>query len=103
MNGPNTSNSQTTITSKLSAKDIVSIIGACHNACVSEITIGELYISFHGAKSPVNLTDEAISPDNVVRSVPDEVSYLDTLDKDEELSMKLLSDPLAFEEMVEIE
>ena len=103
MNGPNTSNSQTTMISKLSAKDICSIISACHDADVSEITIGELYISFSGAKCLTNLTDVAISPDNDARSVPDDASFLDALDKDEELSMKLLSDPLAYEEMVEIE
>lgn len=99
MNGPTTSSSLTMAT-KLSAKDICSIIQACSEGGVTEITIGDLYIAFNGAKCPEYLTDVANIPETSLRSVPSEPV---TTEKDEDLTSLLFSDPAQYEEMVEIE
>lgn len=98
MNGQSILNSRTMTASKLSARDICSIIKACNDASVSEIRIGDIHIIFNGAKSPEYLTDAAISPNNGLRSVPSEpvTSEEDVLDQ------LILSNPSEYEEMVEV-
>lgn len=94
------SSKTTTIsTFSLNAKDICSIIKACNDAYVSEITIGDVYISFNGAKSPENLTDVANILETGTRSVP----FEPVTSEEDILTHKLLSNPSEYEEMVETE
>lgn len=95
-NGPATTTSKTTMTSV--SRDLVAIIKACHDASVSEITMGDIHIIFNGAKSPEYLTDVAKSPNNGSRSVPSEP----VTSQEDELERLILSDPSAYEEVVEV-
>lgn len=87
----------------LCGDDIVNIIRACSESQVREFKLGEMHIVLMGQNTPWSLTDVANSPDNEFRSVPDYMPDEGIFDKDEELTQKLLSDPLAYEELVEVE
>lgn len=92
LNGPSTLSSKAGMNFK--ASDLVSIIKACNDANVSEITMGDTRIVFSGAKCPEYLTDVANIPETDSRSVPSE--------SQDELEQLLLSNPSAFEELVEV-
>ena len=93
-----TDNSMKTSSPKFGAKDICSIIEACSKAGVTHISIGDINITFNGAKSPNNLTDVAKDPNNGLRSVPLEP----VTDRDQELEILMITDPERYEEMVEV-
>lgn len=94
-----TSGPMTNSASNLTANDIVKIIKACGDASVSEIAIGDLYICFNGAKCPKDLTDVANIPETSLRSVPSEP----VTSEEDELDRLLLSNPSAYEDVVETE
>lgn len=99
MNGQNTSTSDQA-TTFLTSDDIIKILKGCSDAGVQNFSYQGLEVAF---KSD-NLTFNSFSHDNGTRSVPDFVPDQEgILDRDEELTNKLLSDPLAYEELVEIE
>ncbi len=95
MNGP-----ATTISPALTinSKHLCELIKACSEAKVSEFKLGDLHITFNGAKSPNNLTDVANNPNNGLRSVPLEPVN----DRDQELENLMITDPAAYEEMVSV-
>lgn len=100
MNGPNTSTMDQPMTSSLSSDDIVKILKACSDAKVNELQFRDLKVSFQAD----NLTFTAFGHDNGTRSVPDFAPDQEgVFDKDEELTQKLLSDPMLYEELVETE
>jgi hypothetical protein len=100
MNGQSISTSDQVTTCSLNSDDVVKIIKACADARVQELQFNGLSVSFQQH----NLTFTAFSHDNGTRSVPDYTPDQEgELDRDEELTRKLLSDPVLYEELVETE
>lgn len=85
------------------SSDLIEIIKACGASGVEKIKIGDLEIQFKGQQVPDYLTIFPQNLNNSTRSVPDNASDNDAIDKDEELVQKLLTDPLAYEELVDVE